>query len=99
MSHDEDLPDFQLGYGEFEGGRDTVVTAGGLIGRRQRGNVAGHEHLARASVENLSGVDPAVCTREDHHPRALALRKLRPALPLALPICRAEPAIAFDQLC
>src|SRR5438309_5638954 len=98
MTHDQDLLDIELGDRELERGRNAVIAAGGLIRWSERGDVAHDEHLAGTSVENLRRVDAAVGARQDHHPRALALGKLRPALAFVRPVLLAKPAVSLDQL-
>src|SRR5205085_3450035 len=98
VAEDEDLGHVELGHREFERGRDPVIAGAGLIRRGKRGDVADHEYLARASIEDVRRVDPAVGAGQDHHLGALALGKLGPAFALARPAVVAEPPIAFDQL-
>src|SRR3954451_24674062 len=75
-----------------------MEAAAGLVGRSERRDVAGDEHLAGARVEDLGGVDAAVGAREDHDLRVLALREFGPALALAGPILLPEAPISVDEL-
>src|SRR3954453_10664586 len=76
VPQDQNLGHLELSDCEFERGRDAVIAAGCLVRRRKAGNIASHEHLAGASIENLRRVHPAVSARQDHHLRALALGEL-----------------------
>src|SRR5690242_19863806 len=80
VSHDEDLSDLELRNCELQRGRNAVEAAAGLVGRGERGDLAGDEHLAGTSIENLCRVTSTICTRKDHHLRALTFRELGPAL-------------------
>src|SRR5437588_668299 len=98
MTHDQDFADLELGNRELERRRDAMIAAGRLVGRGEGGDIANDEHLAGSGIEDLCGVDAAVGAGQDHHPWALALRQLRPALALAPPILLAEAVVAFDEL-
>ena len=98
MTHHEDFADLELGDGEFERGRDAVQPAARLVGRGQRSDIAGYEHLAGPGVEDFGGIGTAIGAGEDHHLRALSLGQLGPAFALMRPVVLAESAVTFDQL-
>ena len=68
------------------------------IGRDEIGDVADDEDLARADVENLGGIDPAVGTGDDHDLGALALGQLAPALALGDIFPCAEAPVAVQEI-
>src|SRR3990170_807978 len=98
VAHDDDLLDFELSHGELESRRYAVMARRRLKRGSKRRDVAHDEHLARPGVEDIGGLDAAVGAGDNHHPRALPFRKLRPALTLVVPFRRSESAIAVDQV-
>ena len=52
MPEHDDMLDLERGDAEFERGGDAVGVSVRLVGRHDIGDVAHHEELARAGVEN-----------------------------------------------
>ena len=56
VAHDQDFADLELGHCKLQRGRNAVVAAARFIGRGERGDVAGDEHLARPGVEDFGRI-------------------------------------------
>ena len=88
--------DFELGDGEFDGGRGAVKAGGGFVRRHQIGDVAHDEDLAGFEIEQPGRVDAAVAARDDHYFGRLALCGQRieaPALVLILAAAEAPETV------
>lgn len=99
MAHYYDFFDFQDLHCKFQRGGHPVPPRLGFKRGNERGDIADHEYLAGAGIENLSRVHAAVGTGDDHHLGALAFSKLLPTCAFRLPPVGPKPAIAFDHFC
>ena len=73
MAHDDDVLDTQASHGKFDAGAGAVERVVIFRRRHQIRNIAQHEQLAGASVENHRRVGAAVATGDQHDNRLLAV--------------------------
>src|SRR5690606_5472150 len=97
VAHDDEVGDFELGDAEFERRGDAVIIVVRREWRHERADIAHHEHLARARVEDDGWIDAAVGAGNHHHAGMLAFGEIAPSLALLRPAMLAEAAVAGDH--
>ncbi len=99
MAHDDDIGDVQRLDGEFDAGRGAVLAAVRLVGRHEIGDVAEHEELARAGIEDHLGCRATVAAGDDHRGWLLAgAGKVADAFLLALVTPGHEVGVAVEEM-
>src|SRR5580704_18978352 len=99
VAEHDDLADLKRPHRELDGRADPVRLFVGAVRRRDVGDVADHEQLARPGVEHHLRVGAAVRAGDDQRARPLAEAAQRfEASALGLPGAGTEAAIAFDEV-
>src|ERR1700734_524711 len=99
VAQHNDLADLKRAHRELDGRADPVRLVVGAVRRRDVGDVADNEQLARPGIEHHLRVGTAVRAGDDQRARPLAQPAQRfEAFALSLPGAGTEAAIAFDQV-
>jgi hypothetical protein len=98
MAEHDDVLHAQRLHGEFECRAGAVEPTVGLIGRHEIGDVAHHEQLARARVEDHLRRDAGIAAADQHDLRVLAtLRQRLVTLALADEPALQEALVAVNE--